>query len=536
MSLMSDIERARAIRVTPAFKPANEIELAACLASWEWRIYSGGIYKIKAKADPTDPHSSDIVVPFVPNGPQRDFLNALHYRNIILKARQLGFSTLIEIMALDHALWNDNQTAVIIAQDLNAANDLFRNKIRFAYRNLPQAVKDMRGLVRENESQLEFDNGSVIAVTTSARSGTVNFLHVSEMGKISAASPKKAREVRTGSLQAVPSTGIAVIESTAEGMGGDFHEMSNKARADADAEKDLTPSDYRFHFFPWWQDPAYRSDPARVVISSRDHAYFDEVEGTTGACIDLDQRAWYVAKRDSAEFVAEPHDMLREYPSTPDEAWQASKAGKYLSAVMAQARREGRIGKVPLLRHVPVNTFWDVGASDDTCIWLHQRVGAMDHWVGYREAQGEGYLADVQWLERLDLIWGAHYLPHDADHAVKNISDTRSAVAQLRLIKPSWTWRVVPRVANIQFGIDKMRTSFASYWFDEKACKEGLAHLDAYSREWNDRLQVWHDYPRHDEHSHAADALRQHGQILSPITDKSSRRDTTRSRASSMTA
>jgi hypothetical protein len=47
-------------------------------------------------------------------------------------------------------------------------------------------------------------------------------LTISEYGKICAQSPGKAKEVRTGSLPAVPTTGICVIESTAEGRGGDF--------------------------------------------------------------------------------------------------------------------------------------------------------------------------------------------------------------------------------------------------------------------------------------------------------------------------
>ena len=83
---------------------------------------------------------------------------------------------------------------------------------------------------------------------------------------------------------------------------------------------------------------AAKEGAATVVISAKDHEYFDKVEGEMDCAIDLDQRAWYIAKRDSAEFTGDAHDMLREYPSTPAEAWQANTKGKYLAKVMAPAQ------------------------------------------------------------------------------------------------------------------------------------------------------------------------------------------------------
>ncbi len=46
-------------------------------------------------------------------------------------------------------------------------------------------------------------------------------------------------------------------ESTAEGVGGDFYEMSNRAQEITASGLALTPQDYKFHFYAWWQDPNY---------------------------------------------------------------------------------------------------------------------------------------------------------------------------------------------------------------------------------------------------------------------------------------
>ena len=45
---------------------------------------------------------------------------------------------------------------------------------------------------------MEFGNGSSIIVGVSLRSGTLNFIHISEYGKICAQSLEKAKEVTIG--------------------------------------------------------------------------------------------------------------------------------------------------------------------------------------------------------------------------------------------------------------------------------------------------------------------------------------------------
>ncbi|MGF1973957.1 hypothetical protein ACQUI1_15110, partial [Staphylococcus aureus] len=78
------------------------------------------LYKIKIKGDDFVNEFGQVEeaptyeLPFKPNDAQKKFLNRLWYRNIILKARQLGFTTLICILWLDHALFNANQHCGVI--------------------------------------------------------------------------------------------------------------------------------------------------------------------------------------------------------------------------------------------------------------------------------------------------------------------------------------------------------------------------------------------------------------------------------------
>lgn len=522
--------------VTPAFIPQSDEELMIALGSWEWRIFSGALYKITTKGDDEADDIPDIAVPFRPNEAQRLLLANLNERNIILKARQMGFSTLIEIMALDHAMFNADQEVVVIAHTKPAATKLYRKKVCFAYDNLPAVVREAVPFTERSQTQLVFANGSSIEVTSSARGGTPHFLHISEMGKIAAKYPDKATEITTGSLQGVPKNGLVFIESTAEGKAGAFYDMSQRAEAKHKAKVPLQPTDYRFHFFAWWADSGYRINPDGIRISAKEHEYFDKVEIEMDCVLDLDQRAWYINKRDN-DFANTPDLMWREYPSTPDECWQASNEGKYYAVAIGNARIHQRIGNFPMVKHVPVNTFWDIGATDHTAIWCHQRIGAMDRWTNFYENNNQGYLHFILWLETLGCVWGAHYLPHDGSNAKQGIEAVTSPVMQVRSVRPAWDWIIVPRISRVQHGIDLVHQEFSHYEFDEEGCKEGIAHLEAYSRGWNNQQQWWSENPRHpSEHNHAADALRQKAQGYTPPNQLPALRNKHRRRATGMTA
>lgn len=516
---MADLSRVPTI--TPDLVPQTNAELLACLASWEWRIYSGRLYKIMVKSDDGEGY----VAPFIPNTAQRQFLADLHHRNVITKARQLGFTTLIAILWLDHALFNADQRCGIIAHELEAAEAIFRDKVRFAYNNLPDALRRAMPLARESAKELLFaHNNSSIRVATSMRSGTIHRLHVSELGKIAAKFPGKAVEIVTGSLPAVPLDGIAIIESTAEGQSGEFYDIATRAEALAQLQRPLTKSEWRFHFFAWHRDPAYTMDPTGVPISAEDHAYFAEVERAMGVKLSLGQRAWYVSKREN-DFSGDGEKMWQEMPSTPEECWRKSTEGTFFAVQLARARVEGRIGIVRHVEQVRVNTFWDIGAGDGTGIWLHQYVGTQDRFIRYVEGWGEGYAHYVRLLRETGYVFGGMFLPHDATHQRQLSGKIAAPIDMLQELAPDWTWHVVPRVETIQHGIDLTRAKFASAWFDAEGCASGLNHLGLYRKKWNTRLSTWsHEPEKLEGHSEAADAFRQWAQGFDPALIQAQRR------------
>ena len=153
------------------------------------------------------------------NWAQEELYKNMWYCNVILKARQLGLSTFVGLLFLDRCLFNDNVSAGIIAHTREDAEKLFK-RIKFSYDNLPDFIKDERKATTDSARELQFSNGSYLRVGTSMRGSTLQYLHISEFGKICAKFPEKAQEIITGSLNTLASGQYVFIESTAEGSGG----------------------------------------------------------------------------------------------------------------------------------------------------------------------------------------------------------------------------------------------------------------------------------------------------------------------------
>ena len=502
----------------PLPAPTTAEEWARCLADPWWRICSGVLYKIMVKGDEDSGEDGpEYVLPFLPNVNQLRFLHSLHDRNVILKARQLGFTTQASILALDRALFVPNQRCGIIAQDLDTASAILRDKVKFAYLNLPDPLRERMPLARESAKELLFGhNNSSLRVSTSMRGGTTHFLHISEMGKIAKEKPQRAREIVTGSLPAVPKSGIATIESTAEGQEGEFFNIATRAENMAKSGTQAGPGQFLFHFFPWYLEPGYVADPKYTRISPTQHEYFDTIEEKMNVAITMAQRAWYVNKLEH-DFSGDQFKMFQEMPSTPDECWAKSTEGTWLTPQLDRARAQGRITKVPYRPGLAVHSAWDIGAGDGTGVWLFQQVGLATHFIRYIEGWGKGYAHYVSQMRATGWLFGRHLLPHDAVHERQLETTVGAPITMLQNLAPDWKWEIVPRVHDFHAGIEVLRTRMDEAWFDEEGCKEGIQHLTLYRKKFNSRLGMFTDQPeKEDGHSEAPDALRQWAQGWHP--------------------
>lgn len=454
-------------------------------------------------------------VPFRPNPQQIDLLASLWWLNLILKSRQHGMSTLVDILALDKAVFEKNQNCGIIAHGLREAQELFRTKVLYPYKRLPEPVLDAVTAVTQSKTELELSNGSRIAVGTSMRSGTYQFLHVSEFGKISRRYPDKAKEIVTGSFQAVHQGQWIFVESTAEGRDGWFYDMVQAAKKRKSSGVKLSLLDFRLHFFAWWQDAKNTADPDGVVITERLQTYFRELVDDHGIVLTDGQRAWYALK-----LAIMGDTMYAEHPSTPEEAFKAAVAGAIYGKQIALMYERKLIGKVPHIPGIPVNTYWDLGRNDATAIWCEQYVAGRHRFIRYYENRMHEVAHYVQKLQEYQFgekwIFGKHFLPHDAETitlASASNKDGRN-VKELLITAgvPESSIVIVPMISDLGVGHDLVRAILPMCEIDEEHCDQGWKCMENYEYEFDEKVKDFRSHPRENWAIHGADAFRQFAQ------------------------
>jgi len=477
----------------PTKKERELAELKRLLSDRSYRL-SNLYYIIDAKGDR---------VRFKPNWAQVQLYNNRHCFNVILKARQLGMSTFLQIYALDQCLFVANYSAGIIAHTVKDAEDLFSNKVKFAYDNLPEWLKMVRPIVQDSARSLKIDHGdgasSKITVGTSLRGGTHQLLHVSEYGKIAASNPEKAREIKTGALNTVHSGQEIYIESTAEGNTGAFFDLCKRASDLIKEGAELTPLDPKLHFFPWYANPDNSLKDVDVSISREMAAYFDAlpVELTP------EQKSWYIKKSEQ-----QGDDMKREFPSTPREAFEQSMEGAIYGKEMGEVRKRGGISNYPHDRAHRVYTFWDLGkGSDYTSIWFVQYIDKQYRFIDYHESHNEGWDFYARLLTDKMYLYGGHVLPWDGEMKVAGVEMTNVKMMLLGLgVLPI---KCVKKTGSVWNDIKTFcKPELVNCKFDMDACADGIAHLDNVRWEWDNRLAQWKKIMLHDDCSHAADAFR----------------------------
>jgi hypothetical protein len=452
-------------------------------------------------------------IKFKPNWAQRILYESMWYLNVILKARQLGCTTFIQLFMLDRCLFNNNVTAGIVAHNKEDAQAFFAKKIKFAYDNLPDDLKSTLKAESNTVRSLEFSNGSSIQVGTSLRSGTYQYVHVSEFGKMCAKFPEKASEVITGTLNTIAPGQMAFIESTAEGPFGEFYDMCKAAEDLTSAvdqkQVEFTQMDWKYFFFPWYKHPDYVL-AEKVDIPQNMMTYFKELREDEGIDLTPDQKAWYVKK------AKEQGDLMRqEYPATSAEAFERVTELSIFGKQLRIARREGRISNLPIARGVPVNTFWDIGRNDVTAIWFHQHIEARHHFIYYMEGRLEdlSYYVRQLWDLREMYHWyyGTHYLPHDV--SVIDISEktkrSRLEILQDAGLRPT---TVVPKVRILNDGIEMTRAIFDQCWFDTEGCALGLKALHGYEWQYDEMHKTTRNTVSPGWPKNGSDAFRQFAQ------------------------
>lgn len=445
------------------------------------------------------------------NWAQKALYDNMWFSNVILKARQLGISTFVCLLFLDVCLFKPNIAAGIIAHTREDAEHMFK-RIKFAYDQLPEPMKLLRTADISSARELVFNNHSSLRVGTSMRGSTLNYLHISEFGKICTHFRDKAREIITGSLNTLVSRQHVFIESTAEGKEGYFYDICKEAEAKKISGDTLSPLDYRFHFFPWYDCPDYEEKVLKVIPKEIEE-YFDKL-ASQGIKLTEAQKTWYFSK-----LLIQKDDMKREYPSTPDESFESAIDGSFYAKWIREARFDGRFGNVPWDRQARVSVAFDPGYLDACAIIFFQCIGQEIHIIDYYENSGEGLAHYLEFIKKKPYIYEHYFGPHDIEtHNFANANSIKSVAIGMGIPFITLDKRLE---IGITAGIDCVRNLFPRIWIDESKCSRLIKCLENYRKEFDVNYQIYKSRPIHNEYSHGADAMRYMAIAIKTYVDSS---------------
>jgi hypothetical protein len=482
-----------------------------------WRI--GNLYTCITK--------EGVEVVFKPNDAQCDVLNEVflegHRRVLILKARQLGMSTLIAIIGLDYVLTHENSTFNIQSHNDEAAKDLLREKVIQPFNQLDDSLKATVDVVNSNLNELVFSPVWKIRSKVKIRGGTSQVLHISEWGKVAAKDPIRSEEILTGALPTAGEGAIVFIESTYEGgQAGHFYNQVMQSMNTTDEHR--TKMDFKFLFYPWFDDSRYRMIGNEELLTQSTIDYFLELEEKLDRKFSLEQKIWWQKQSELLGIF-----MGREFPSTPEEAMAAPVEGAIYADVLEIIRRKGQFrNDLPVAKDVPVWAVWDLGFRDYTAIWLVQWDGISLKWLWFTQGsqkQTSEYVAEIH--KSGYNVYG-HILPHDAAYMDK--TGTKNYVMELRACGGE-NVKVVPRTKDVWKGINDLRSLLHKSYFYRPNMEDGLKMLQQYRAKKDDSAGIIGTVPVHDFTSHAADAARyvaegiQHGLLSTQVGWSDNRRN-----------
>jgi len=301
-----------------------------------------------------------MMVPLEPNWAQRilveqvlaDLLKGLPVRYIILKARQMGLSTIIEALGYWWTTTNKYQNAVIIAHKKKAAqnlykmfrryydnaNSLFRptrkyNTVNALTFDVEDNVKEEYKMRGEKPPGMESEIQTMVAGEGEGRSDTILFFHGSEV-----AFWNNGADVLSAALQAVPllPNTFVFLESTANGVGGYFYDEWQFAKKGESQFKPL--------FFAWHEHPEYEIE-GEIAEYDEEEKELIEIFVKKKYPVESWNRKLMWRREKKKEFRSDPGKFYQEYPKDDTEAFLASGRTAFDTRALIKMEERARLAE-----------------------------------------------------------------------------------------------------------------------------------------------------------------------------------------------
>ena len=194
-------------------------------------------------------------------------------------------------------------------------------------------------------------------------------------------------------------------------------------------------------------------------------------------------------------------------------SFDAAIPGAYFAKQIGQAYEDKRVGSFPTDKEFTTDLVADLGYTDSCSWWGWQTTPDGYKITDFYENDNQPISHYIDWVKSRPYKVGTVWLPHDAK--AKSLQTGKSIIEQF--LQAGITPRIVTEL-SLQDGIEAARVTLPKCYFDETPTYDGVEHLRAYMREWDERTQTYRSRPKHDNHSHASDAFRYLAIAAQPVS------------------
>lgn len=200
---------------------------------------------------------------------------------------------------------------------------------------------------------------------------------------------------------------------------------------------------------------------------------------------------------------ADNYMFSAQYQQSPDDALQEGVVYKKEIDLLIE---EGRFCNIPVEKHLPVYTYWDLAIGDRMVIWLMQPHGKELRLIACYGNNNEGMEHYINWLKDFQTKYGIRFEEHLAPHdiAVRDLLTKESRIKRAELM--GIKFRLVERCKSKRESINALKTLFPRLWIDKVRCDTDLSGktgdmakytgwkaLKGLRREWDHNNEIFKD-------------------------------------------
>lgn len=309
-------------------------------------------------------------VPFVPFETQLRYADRMGLRNVIVKPRQVGMSTINIALESALAITTPN-LGILIITHLDETTETMRDTVKRFMRGLMARGWNLE-FGKDNADELQilptdtvfyFGTSGGSKDTGVGRSRTIQVFHASELAHWNGSDPGKTF---SGITESVPDTGLVIAESTPNGAVGPFYGIFKGRNA------------YVKHFYPWFIESSRKlALPAGYQLSN----LTDEEQvliATYG--LSHEQIAWRRWK--GADLASQGLEFKQEYPEDEISCFTAGVRSAFPTGRLIGMMRRAEV--TPFTVEAVPGSTWDPGGQ--LKIWQQPREGV--HYIAAGDVGG----------------------------------------------------------------------------------------------------------------------------------------------------